>query len=75
VIVLGFCESCGMPLKEKEERYCSHCTDYSGGLKSRETIRDGMVSLRMKQFGDSRKEAERWADNYMRQMPAWKLLD
>lgn len=74
------CESCGMPMEKEadfgagnmENRYCVHCTDSGGKLKSREEIRAGMVAFYMKANGSGRDEAARFVDAHMAKMPAWK---
>lgn len=75
------CESCGMPMEGKgdfgagneENRYCVHCTDDAGKLKSREDVRAGMVAFYMKANGSSRDEALDFVEKHMAKMPAWKL--
>jgi hypothetical protein len=80
-MVMGaVCESCGMPMEKKddfgagnvENRYCVHCTDESGVLKSREEVRAGMVAFYMKMNGSGRENAERFVEEHMAKMPAWK---
>ncbi len=74
------CESCGMPMKTAEEHgggdinnlYCRYCTDAEGKLKSREEVREGMIQFYVKSQGKPREEAEKFVDEQMRKMPAWK---
>ena len=74
------CESCGMPMEKAEDygaadlnnKYCKHCTDENGNLKSREDIREGWVNFVMKSENISREQAENKVDEQMTKMPAWK---
>ena len=52
-------------------RACSVC-DETGKLKSREEIREGMIVFFMKSENRTREEAEKFVDEHMRKMPAWK---
>jgi hypothetical protein len=69
-----------MPLVTKELHggndesnvYCVHCTDSSGKLKSKEEVREGMIKFFMNRKKKSREDAEKFVDDYMSQMPAWK---
>ncbi len=74
------CGSCGMPMEKKEDfgaqneenSYCAHCTDEKGVLKNREDVRAGMIAFYMKMNNSGRDEAERFVDEHMAKMPAWK---
>ena len=74
------CESCGMPMSKAKEHgggevsnpYCVHCTDETGKLKSRKVIREGMINLYMSRMGKPREEAEKFVDEQMKKLPAWK---
>ncbi len=74
------CESCGMTMKDASQHggedinnlFCLYCTDETGKLKPREKIREGMIGFYMKSENKSREEAERFTDEYMKKMPAWK---
>jgi hypothetical protein len=74
------CESCGMPMPDAKyhgagdvnNRYCVYCTDEEGKLKSRQEVREGMIHLYMAQMGKSREEGERFVDEQMRKLPAWR---
>ena len=74
------CESCGMPMKRNEDfgggnsdkKYCVHCTDNLGELKSYDDILTGMTEFAMKTMGVSREEAQKTALDNMKKMPAWK---
>ncbi|RLE39660.1 hypothetical protein DRJ17_00510 [Candidatus Woesearchaeota archaeon] len=73
------CESCGMPMESVEMRggakpdnkYCKYCCDENGNLKSKEEVRKGMIEF-YKAQGKSQEEAEKFVDDYMKKMPAWK---
>ena len=77
---LKACESCGMPMGEAKDHgggdvgnpYCVHCTDEAGKLKSRVEIREGMINLYMSRMGKPREEAEKFVDEQMNKLPAWK---
>jgi hypothetical protein len=74
------CESCGMSMPQAKDHgggdagnpYCVHCTDQTGKLKSRSEIREGMINLYMSRTGKPREEAERFVDEQMKGLPAWK---
>ena len=74
------CQSCGMPMRQAKDHgggevdnpYCVYCTDQTGKLKSRQEIREGMIHFYMARMGKSRDEAERFVDEQMRKLPAWK---
>ncbi|MBD3387841.1 MAG: hypothetical protein GF416_02225 [Candidatus Altiarchaeales archaeon] len=82
------CESCGMPMEKlgdfgggkMENRFCVHCCDGEGNLKSREEVRSGMARFMMSPEGEtmlgrkieSIEEAEKLAEAHMSNMPAWK---
>ncbi len=81
------CESCGMPMDDPSDfgggktdnKYCIHCCDEAGTLKSREEVRSGMIQFLMspdgeEQFGEkveSQEEASVIVDEIMDTMPAW----
>jgi len=74
------CGSCGMPMTKKgdfgggdvENKFCVHCTDDLGKLKSRQEIKDGMVHGLMKMKNLSLQDAVREVDESMAKMPAWR---
>jgi hypothetical protein len=74
------CDSCGMPMREAKDHgggdwsnpYCVHCTDETGKLKSREQVREGMTRLYMRRMGKPREEAQKFVDQQMKKLPAWK---
>jgi hypothetical protein len=74
------CESCGMPMKKAKDHgaldvnnpYCVYCTDETGKLKSRRQVREGMIGFYTSQMGKSRKDAEKFVDEEMKKLPAWK---
>ena len=74
------CESCGMPMKsiedfggkKSENKYCNHCTDNKGNLKSyTEKVKDfkNMI-IETNDFGEE--QAEKIAKERLKQFPAWK---
>jgi hypothetical protein len=74
------CESCGMSIPEAKDHgggdmsnpYCLYCTDETGKLKSRAEIREGMINLYMTRMGKPKEEAEKFVDEQMKELPAWK---
>ena len=68
-----------MPMERTEDfggkrmgnRYCRYCCDENGNLKSREEVRQGMITFRMKAMNETRAQAGKAVDEYMRKMPAW----
>ncbi|MFH1448651.1 MAG: zinc ribbon domain-containing protein [Candidatus Micrarchaeota archaeon] len=74
------CESCGMPIMhddvrgggKKDNKYCLHCTDEEGNLKSREDVREGMIQHYIRSMAKPREAAEEYVDEHMKNMPAWK---
>ena len=73
------CESCGMPMEKAEDfgggrvgnKYCVHCANAQGNLKSREEVREGMTRFFMTQ-GLNAEEAAKKVDEHMAKMPAWR---
>jgi len=74
------CQSCGMLMLQAKDHgggevdnpYCVHCTDQTGKLKDRAEIREGLINLYMSRTGKPRQEAERFVDEQMKKLPAWK---
>ncbi|MBN2478573.1 zinc ribbon domain-containing protein [Candidatus Micrarchaeota archaeon] len=74
------CESCGMPMEKpedfggrnKENKYCTHCTDKNGILKSYSDVLEGMAAFIVKTENLSSEEARKKAEAYMKTMPAWR---
>lgn len=74
------CESCGMLMEGVSQHgggdinnpHCVYCTDKAGKLKSREEVREGMIAFFMKSENKTREKAEKFVDQHMRKMPAWK---
>jgi putative hemolysin len=74
------CGSCGMPMRKPKHHgggevgnpYCVYCADETGKLKSHQEVREGMIHLCMAQMGKSRDEAEKFVDEEMGKLPAWK---
>ena len=77
---LQACESCGMRMGEAKHHgggdvgnpCCVYCTDETGKLKSRAEIREGMINLYMSRMGKPREEAEKFVDQQMKKLPAWR---
>jgi hypothetical protein len=73
------CESCGMPIRKKEEfgggnpdnKYCAYCCDNTGKLKSYEDVSEGMKFFMIKNMGMSDQEAIVAVKENMKKMPAW----
>lgn len=74
------CQSCGMPMVRLEDHgggrldvhYCKYCTDAQGELKPREQVRQGMIDLMVTARRKSIEDAEKFVDNFMKKMPAWR---
>lgn len=85
------CEACGMPMEKAEDHgacdpknsWCVHCSKEDGTHKTKEEVRDGMISFTLSSQGKktlnafgiapptNRKEAETYVDSYMATLPAW----
>ena len=78
--VQKFCESCGMPLRTKEDfgggrldnSYCIHCTDENGTLKSYDDVLEGMKSMIIKNMGISETEDSKMAKENLAKMSVWE---
>ncbi len=74
------CESCGMPLRSKEDfgggrmdnSYCAHCTDTEGDLKPYEEVLENMKNFAVRNMGISETEALKMAEEGMSKLPAWQ---
>ena len=74
------CQSCGMPMGEDKQHgagdpknpFCVFCTDEKGKLKTREQISTGMAAFFMRKRRMDADVAEKFVDDYMKKMPAWK---
>ena len=74
------CESCGMPMKSIEDfgsknlenKYCKHCTDKDGNLKSYYEKIDDFKNLLIKNKGFGEERAVKTAIENLKQFPAWK---
>jgi len=74
------CESCSMPMrkpkdfggKDTKNKYCCHCTDESGALKTYEDIVNGLTNFLMQMQGLEREQAEQTAKDGLAKMPAWR---
>ena len=73
-----FCESCGLPLNEKnvskfDKRYCIYCQSQdTGELASKEEVREGSIMAAIRIMNKTREDAEKMADEMMPQLPRWK---
>lgn len=76
------CESCGMPLRNKEDygggrldnNYCIHCTDIEGNLKPYEEVLGNMKVFAVRNLGVSEREALKMAQEGLAKLPAWKNI-
>ena len=74
------CQSCGMPMEVLEDfgggntsnLYCKYCTDPSGNLLPRETVKERMTSFYVKAMNETPEEAAVKVDQIMASMPAWQ---
>jgi uncharacterized glyoxalase superfamily protein PhnB len=79
VPMIANCLSCGMPMTgpgdfgggNPESKYCVHCSNPDGSLKSYEEVLEGMVNFMMTSQKMEREAAESAAKEYMSKMPAW----
>ena len=73
----SYCHSCGIPLnipdvKVMAEKYCQHCTDAGGNVKTREEVQRGIAEwLKSWQPGLDDSTAMARAEHYLRAMPEW----
>ncbi len=73
------CYSCGMPLRKTEDyalgdanqKYCSHCTDALGNLKSYDEILKNTAEYLSYSQGLEMKAANELAHNLLSQQPKW----
>ncbi|MBT3209951.1 MAG: AraC family transcriptional regulator [Bacteroidetes bacterium] len=82
-MVSKICESCGMPMKsiedfgceKPENKYCKHCTDNHGNLKSYlEKVTDfKSLIIKTNDFGEE--QAEKMAKESLKKFPAWKNIE
>ena len=69
-----------MPMEEAKQHgagrednpYCIYCTNAGGNLKPRKEVREAMINFYMQSQGKAREEAEKYVDEQMSGMPAWK---
>lgn len=74
------CISCGMPMTKPEEfgggkkgnPSCVYCSNEDGSLKPRNIVRENMVKFWMSRESLDRAKAEKFTDDFMAKMPAWK---
>ena len=73
------CQSCGMPMTKPddfgggkpENKYCVHCSQPDGTLKSYDEVLDGMINFMITSRNMERQTADSTAREYLSQMPAW----
>jgi len=78
-----FCLTCGMPLIEKEDfaggdenaKFCLHCVDENGSVKSCQEIFEGGVQFFLSQIGGERKMAEKITRKNMKGLKYWQDKD
>jgi len=74
------CESCGMPMKNIEDfggqnpenKYCKHCCDKQGNLKSYKKKVMDFKNLLIKTNDFGEEQAEKMAKESLKQFPAWE---
>ena len=72
------CEACGGPVEEG--KYCAHCLDENGNLKSYEDVMEGGIEWAMSEEGEKvlgqkfedKEEAKKMIEVHMKTLPAWK---
>jgi len=75
---LKTCEACGGPVEDG--KYCAHCLDGSGNLKSYEDIMNDGIEWVMSDEGEKvlgqkfedKEEAKIMIEDHMKTLPAWK---
>jgi len=76
------CESCGMPMnnvsdfggEDPKNRYCKHCTDNKGNLKSYDEKVNDFKKLIMKTNDFGEEQAIKMAKESLKQFSAWKNI-
>ena len=74
------CNSCGMPLENKEDfalsdtssSYCKYCVDESGKLLSYDTVLKNNAHYFQESQGLTEQAATKMAKDLLVSMPAWK---
>jgi len=72
------CEACGGPVTDG--KYCSHCLDEKGNLKSYEDILSEGIKWAMSEEGEKvlgekfedEDEAKKMVEEHMKTLPAWR---
>lgn len=78
-----YCEACGMPLIAKEDfakgdmhaKFCVHCVDEEGNVKTCDEIFEGGVQFFLSQIGGDRVMAEKITRKNMNMQPYWQGND
>lgn len=79
VPMIANCLSCGMPMANPgdfgggnpENKYCVHCSNPDGSLKSYEEVLEGVINFMVMSQKMDREAAEGVAKEYLAKMPAW----
>jgi hypothetical protein len=82
-----YCEACGKRMIKIEDHggtklentWCNECSDDSGKHKTKEQVKEKIVKWIMSDIGykvtgekiESKEEAEKMADEFMKNLPAW----
>ncbi|MFC1801869.1 hypothetical protein ACFLY7_00280 [Patescibacteria group bacterium] len=72
------CEACGGPVEE--DKYCVHCLEENGNLKSYNEILNGGIEWAMSEEGEkiigkkyeNEEEVKKMIEENMAKLPAWK---
>jgi hypothetical protein len=72
------CEACGGPVEEG--KYCAHCLDENGNLKSYEDVLNDGIEWAMSEEGEKilgrkfedKDETKKMIEEHMKTLPAWK---
>ena len=79
VPMMSNCLSCGMPMTSPgdsgggnpENKYCVHCCNPDGSLKSYDEVLNGMANFMMQSRNMDKATAGSAAREYLSKMPAW----
>jgi hypothetical protein len=61
----------GQDLMGEAEKFCSHCTDDEGNVRTREEVKQGLANWIMSWQNVDYETAVKRAEHYMKAMPAW----
>lgn len=76
------CESCGIPMnsiddfggRNSSNKYCKHCTDINGNLKSYQEKVNDFKQLLLKVNDDSEEQATKTAKEMLNRFKAWQNI-